>query len=189
MTFFNEFYLFQEVDIYTVKEEDLTFKTPFHLSCRRNDYVHALVTFFNIEFTKCHKRTGFSTGNENCKWTIRKDIFQSILLKHACIFSIENKCHKNNRLQQTISFASKDPMEQIRGLFDDNWRIIVVSSPWKHMLWVLIRNACLGDSDEYPQHMFSWRNKQNYHQYPAYLFTARNAVSVVWMLTVDCCIA
>ena len=52
----------QEVDIYTVKEEDLTFTAPFHLTCRRNDYIHALVTFFNIEFTKCHKRTGFSTG-------------------------------------------------------------------------------------------------------------------------------
>ena len=56
--------LVKEVDIYTVKQEDLTFKTPFHLSCRRNDYVHALVTFFNIVFTKCHKRTGFSTAPE-----------------------------------------------------------------------------------------------------------------------------
>ena len=55
-------HLSQEVDIYTVKESDLTFSAPFHLQCRRNDYVQALVTFFNIEFTKCHKRTGFSTG-------------------------------------------------------------------------------------------------------------------------------
>ncbi|KAI0223343.1 Protein arginine N-methyltransferase 1 [Lamellibrachia satsuma] len=54
--------LVKEVDIYTVKESDLTFSAPFHLQCRRNDYVQALVTFFNIEFTKCHKRTGFSTG-------------------------------------------------------------------------------------------------------------------------------
>jgi len=56
--------MFQEVDIYTVKEEDLHFTAPFHLTCRRNDYVHALVTFFNIEFTKCHKKTGFSTGKK-----------------------------------------------------------------------------------------------------------------------------
>jgi len=53
--------LVKEVDIYTVKEEDLTFRAPFHMTCRRNDYVQALVTYFNIEFTKCHKRTGFST--------------------------------------------------------------------------------------------------------------------------------
>ncbi|XP_065941149.1 protein arginine N-methyltransferase 1 isoform X2 [Magallana gigas] len=56
--------LVKEVDIYTVQEADLEFSAPFHLQCRRNDYVHALITFFNIEFTKCHKRTGFSTAPE-----------------------------------------------------------------------------------------------------------------------------
>lgn len=56
--------LIKEVDIYTVTEKDLTFTAPFHLTTRRNDYIHALVTFFNIEFTKCHKRTGFSTAPE-----------------------------------------------------------------------------------------------------------------------------
>jgi len=54
--------LIKEVDIYTVKLDDLSFSAPFHLQCRRNDYAQALVTFFNIEFTKCHKRTGFSTA-------------------------------------------------------------------------------------------------------------------------------
>ena len=52
----------QEVDIYTVKVEDLTFTSPFCLQVKRNDYVHALVAYFNIEFTRCHKRTGFSTS-------------------------------------------------------------------------------------------------------------------------------
>ena len=28
----------------------------------RNDYVHALVGFFDVEFSRCHTRTGFSTG-------------------------------------------------------------------------------------------------------------------------------
>lgn len=59
------FFLFfglQEVDIYTVKVEDLTFTSPFCLQVKRNDYIHALVAYFNIEFTRCHKRTGFSTS-------------------------------------------------------------------------------------------------------------------------------
>ena len=34
---------------------------------------------------------------------------------------------------------------------------IFLISPQKCMLWVLIRSA----SSEYPQHMFSWRNKTN----------------------------
>lgn len=76
------YFLSQEVDIYTVKEGDIAFNTPFRLICRRNDYLHALVTFFNIEFTKCHKRTGFST----CKLR-----FVSNLRKCWLIFSLSGK--------------------------------------------------------------------------------------------------
>ncbi|EPY85310.1 hypothetical protein CB1_000388002 [Camelus ferus] len=52
----------QEVDIYTVKTEELSFTSAFCLQIQRNDYIHALVTYFNIEFTKCHKKMGFSTA-------------------------------------------------------------------------------------------------------------------------------
>lgn len=56
--------LIKEVDLYTVTKEDLNFRSQFHLQVRRNDYIQALVTFFTIEFTKCHKRIGFSTAPE-----------------------------------------------------------------------------------------------------------------------------
>ncbi|XP_046689139.1 protein arginine N-methyltransferase 1-like [Homalodisca vitripennis] len=56
--------LIKEVDLYTVTKADLNFSAPFHLQVRRNDYIQALVTFFTIEFTKCHKRIGFSTAPE-----------------------------------------------------------------------------------------------------------------------------
>ncbi|KFM79421.1 protein arginine N-methyltransferase 1-like isoform X1 [Stegodyphus dumicola] len=56
--------LLKEVDLYTVKVTDLKFSSPFHLQVKRDDYIQAFVTFFNVEFTKCHKRTGFSTAPE-----------------------------------------------------------------------------------------------------------------------------
>jgi len=56
--------LLKEVDLQTCKKEDIPFESPFHLQIKRNDYVQALVTFFNMEFTKCHKRVGFSTSPE-----------------------------------------------------------------------------------------------------------------------------
>jgi len=56
--------LLKEVDLQTCKKEDIPFESPFHLQIKRNDYVQAFVTFFNIEFTKCHKRVGFSTAPE-----------------------------------------------------------------------------------------------------------------------------
>ena len=58
--------LVKEIDITTMKLDDLSFEAPFHLHVRRNDYVHAFVTYFNIEFSACHKRVGFST----CKSTL-----------------------------------------------------------------------------------------------------------------------
>ncbi|CAH3137005.1 unnamed protein product [Porites lobata] len=58
----------KEIDLHTVKKEDLSFSSPFQLYCRRNDYIHALVAFFTIEFTHCHKRTGFSTAPD-CHYT------------------------------------------------------------------------------------------------------------------------
>jgi len=56
--------LIKEIDIQTIKKDDIPFESPFHLQIRRNDYVQALVTFFNMEFTHCHKRVGFSTAPE-----------------------------------------------------------------------------------------------------------------------------
>ena len=50
------------VDIQTVTVEQLTFLCPFSLNMRRPDYVHALVAWFDIEFSHCHKPIKFSTG-------------------------------------------------------------------------------------------------------------------------------
>ena len=50
------------LDLYTVKPEDLAFTMPFTLNSRRNDFIHALIAWFDIDFTKCHKPIRFSTG-------------------------------------------------------------------------------------------------------------------------------
>lgn len=47
---------------------DLAFSSNFNLRVVRNDYVQALVTFFTVEFSRCHKRIGFSTGPD-CHYT------------------------------------------------------------------------------------------------------------------------
>merc|ERR1712001_192755 len=56
--------LLKEIVIQTCTKDDIPFESPFNLQIKRNDYAQALVTFFNIEFTKCHKRVGFSTAPE-----------------------------------------------------------------------------------------------------------------------------
>ncbi|EGD81316.1 hypothetical protein PTSG_11352 [Salpingoeca rosetta] len=51
-----------DIDVATVTEAELSYEVPFTLTCKRDDYVHALVMHFDIDFSKCHKRVWFSTG-------------------------------------------------------------------------------------------------------------------------------
>ncbi|KAI0176325.1 protein arginine N-methyltransferase 1 [Hypoxylon sp. FL1284] len=50
------------LDLYTCTTADLAFCIPFKLLCQRNDFVHAIVAWFDIDFTACHKPIRFSTG-------------------------------------------------------------------------------------------------------------------------------
>jgi len=50
------------IDIMTVKIDDLAFKAPFRLVAHRDDFCHAFVVSFDIEFSKCHKKVVFSTS-------------------------------------------------------------------------------------------------------------------------------
>ncbi|KAG5922439.1 type I protein arginine N-methyltransferase Rmt1 [Claviceps capensis] len=50
------------LDLYTCTVADLAFITPFKLSIKRDDFIHALVAWFDIDFTACHKPIRFSTG-------------------------------------------------------------------------------------------------------------------------------
>ncbi|XP_028064938.1 probable protein arginine N-methyltransferase 1 isoform X1 [Camellia sinensis] len=56
------FTLIQTMDISKMAPGDASFTAPFKLVAERDDYIHALVAYFDVSFTKCHKLTGFSTG-------------------------------------------------------------------------------------------------------------------------------
>ena len=51
-----------EIDLYHVTADDLAFRAPYCLKVRRPDFIHALVAWFDIEFSACHKPIKFSTG-------------------------------------------------------------------------------------------------------------------------------
>lgn len=62
-------YLVKEVDLLKVKKEDLTFEVPFKLDVKKDEYIHAFMTYFNVDFTACHTPIGFSTSPEANKYT------------------------------------------------------------------------------------------------------------------------
>lgn len=54
--------LLKTFDIKTMRKEDAMFSAPFALSVTRNDYIHALVAYFDVSFNDAHKPVGFSTS-------------------------------------------------------------------------------------------------------------------------------
>jgi type I protein arginine methyltransferase len=50
------------IDLNTITTAELAFSAPFSLRCQRNDFIHALIAWFDIDFTACHKPIKFSTG-------------------------------------------------------------------------------------------------------------------------------
>lgn len=54
--------LLKMMDISKMAPGDASFTAPFKLVAERDDYIHALVAYFDVSFTKCHKLMGFSTG-------------------------------------------------------------------------------------------------------------------------------
>ncbi|CAH0059663.1 unnamed protein product [Clonostachys solani] len=50
------------LDLNTCTTADLAFTANFKLPVKRDDYIHALVSWFDIDFAACHKSIRFSTG-------------------------------------------------------------------------------------------------------------------------------
>jgi len=53
---------FKKIDLLTAQKEDLTFEAPFTLKATRNDYIHAFISWFDVEFSCLHVPIRFSTG-------------------------------------------------------------------------------------------------------------------------------
>ncbi|KAI3524697.1 hypothetical protein L1887_03360 [Cichorium endivia] len=62
--------LLKTTDISKMTLGDASFTAPFKLVAERDNYIHALVAYFDVSFTVCHKLTGFSTGprSRNTHW-------------------------------------------------------------------------------------------------------------------------
>jgi len=54
--------LVKEMDVMEVNEEDLNFEFSFLLEMKRDDYVHALLLYFDIHLTSGKFKVGFSSG-------------------------------------------------------------------------------------------------------------------------------
>jgi len=111
-----------DIDISTVKAADLAFKAPFRLVATRDDYCHALVTSFDIDFTKCHKKVYFSTA-PNAQYTHWKQtvfyLNDTLSIKRGEEIRGEFSCKPNDKnprdLDFVIEFSFKGEYETVQG--------------------------------------------------------------------------
>lgn len=106
------------IDLYTVTPEQLAFSAPFTLEVERNDYVHAFISWFDVEFTACHKPLKFSTG-PHAKYTHWKQtvfyINDYLIVNKGEIIKgrISSKPTEKNRRDLDVmveySFEAEDP--------------------------------------------------------------------------------
>lgn len=71
-----------EIDMYDDKRKIIEFENDFQLTCRRNDYIHGVTTYFSVEFIKVLKKSGFSTSphNEPTHWKQSVFYFHNVLV-------------------------------------------------------------------------------------------------------------
>lgn len=91
---------FKEIDIYTVKKEDLSFKVPFELEADRDDYIHAFLSWFDIEFNAPLKPVTFSTGpfTQYTHW--KQTVFytrETLAVKKGEVIKGEIECRPNKK--------------------------------------------------------------------------------------------
>jgi len=100
------------LDLYTVTPADLSFAVPFTLDVRRNDYIHALIAWFDIEFSACHKPIKFSTGPHTKYTHWKQTVFylQNMLIvneKEKIRGVLENKPNQKNKRDLDIKISYK----------------------------------------------------------------------------------
>ncbi|KAL0891240.1 hypothetical protein Bca101_015223 [Brassica carinata] len=62
--------LLKTMDISKMSSGDASFTAPFKLVAQRNDYIHALVAYFDVSFTMCHKLLGPKSRATHWKQTV-----------------------------------------------------------------------------------------------------------------------
>lgn len=112
------------LDLYTVTAADLAFTVPYSLTVRRNDFVHALIAWFDIEFSCCHKPIKFSTGPHTKYTHWKQTVFytdQTLTVEdgETIVGQLTNKPNQKNKRDLDIAISYKlnteDPHRQAEG--------------------------------------------------------------------------
>jgi protein arginine N-methyltransferase 1 len=119
--------LMLQVPDYSV--EDCTFECDFELTATRNDYIHALVAYFDTFFTTGHKTNRFSTGPSAQQTHWKQTVFYldqeiTIVKGEKLKGKLSCKPNSNNRrdLDIAISYKHDGKWQQATGSMEYKMR-------------------------------------------------------------------
>ena len=100
------------LDLYTCTTADLAFTSPFTLQVKRDDFIHALVAWFDIDFTACHKTIRFSTGphTKYTHWKQTVFYFKDVLTVQtgeevSCVLQVKPNSKNRRDLDIDIDYS------------------------------------------------------------------------------------
>lgn len=104
----------RNVDLATLKLEDVEFTAPFKITATRNDYIHALVAYFDVWFNACHKPVVISTSPKSTVTHWKQTVFyleDTIMICAGETLTGTISCKQNDKnkrdLDITISYQFK----------------------------------------------------------------------------------
>ncbi|EKX38603.1 hypothetical protein GUITHDRAFT_160058 [Guillardia theta CCMP2712] len=107
------------IDIMTCKKEDLSFETTWKLTASRNDYLTALVVYFDVGFTKIHKPIWISTGPRAPYTHWRQTVFylhDQLTMKKDEVVEGKFVCKPNQSNHRDLDFEISYKFEGVDGV-------------------------------------------------------------------------
>ena len=90
-------YKILDLNLNTCTVADLSFKSDFKLKATRDDFIHAIVAWFDIGFEACHKPVRFSTGPQARYTHWKQTVFY---IKDPVIIQVHSYQLQSNPVQQ-----------------------------------------------------------------------------------------
>ncbi|KAJ3341711.1 type I protein arginine N-methyltransferase Rmt1 [Gonapodya sp. JEL0774] len=115
---------FKKIDLYTVKKEELSFHATFKLVAQRDDFIHALIMWFDIGFESCHKPIRFSTGPYAQYTHWKQTVFylrDSLTIRQGEVIDGELECRPNAKNPRDLDFQMRLKFEGASGSVDEQY--------------------------------------------------------------------
>jgi protein arginine N-methyltransferase 1 len=113
--------LLRTFDLKTMIKEDANFVAPYALTVTRNDYVHALVAYFDVAFNDAHKPLGFSTSPRSRTTHWKQTVFyleDTLMVHQGDTIRGSLQCAPNARNPRDLDISINYTLDGTAGRWD-----------------------------------------------------------------------